>query len=429
MGSFAMTCAVSGLAIHGGEPVRYGLVTGHAPYEDHQVCYMHDLWVPRVWPLKATYDGYGRPENMKGGPTRDAWLRGFKIDLVERGWGENTCHDTDARKDWAFEHMQEAVWKNRVRVRSDVHIWPRHLLEPREGKEQRSEDDFKNLFPKQKVPKGVPTRLRVEKILADAGLEIFTGDHKPNAVVVRHAGYGRVTVRKGDYGDQLATLKKAQVAIGGTYATMLTEGPINQGPEILVRPLPGTKDYHFSNRGKRSYEPLPVAQYFLREDVWRALASQIHEETHWRGEKAVKVPVSVENYREGAQKAWDALLKPNKRSIPVLGPEYELQHERYSGIFVKDVIPNSLGLATSFALVVKAYKDKAMTRAQVNTFLKEAAEFAFLHYVLAPTRYYWRPSYACGPQSGEWRDHERFLSVIQDIARKRAEEQEAEYID
>jgi hypothetical protein len=409
----ATTCAVSGLPIPEGAPVRYGLLSG-CPYKDQIVCTMKDIWFPRVWPVKAAYDDYGRVRDIQEGPVKDSWLAGFRVDLVERGWGPNTCHDVDTKKDWTFDHMQAALLENRVLVRHDVRLFTRDILKPGGPVEYETKD----FFPKRKIAKGVPTRRRVEKALLAAGLRMFAGNHDPKSVTVRHAGYGRVSVRRGDYGEATTILKRAQKALEKTYATMLTEGPINQGPELLVRPLPGTKGYYFSKPSKSEGIPLPVSQFLVREDVWQGLTKLKFEEALWVGKKFVPSIVSVTSYREGAQKVWDALCTPQETFF--VGPEELLQDEALTWRFLKNDTPFTIGLGTSFTLVARAFRDGKMTVAQADAFLDEAAEFAFLGHVLQPTRYYWRPSYLCGPSYGGWEESERFLRIVTKIARKEA---------
>ena len=62
MGSFDFTCSISGLAIGAGDPVKFFLLTEN-PYDDNNiVCYVHDLYVPRTWPISADYNDYGSIE-------------------------------------------------------------------------------------------------------------------------------------------------------------------------------------------------------------------------------------------------------------------------------------------------------------------------------------------------------------------------------
>jgi hypothetical protein len=50
------------------------------------------------------------------------------------------------------------------------------------------------------------------------------------------------------------------------------------------------------------------------------------------------------------------------------------------------------------------------------------AEFAFIQAVLSAVRYWWRPSYSCGPQNGEWEYHQRFLEALVSVNQPHAEE-------
>ena len=104
MGSFDYTCCVSGLPISDGTPIRYLLLTEN-PYNSpaEHTCYIDDRWALRTFPLRAEYDDYGSVQIVQEGLLRDIWLEGFKRDLVERGTGDNSCHDVPVRKDMTFE--------------------------------------------------------------------------------------------------------------------------------------------------------------------------------------------------------------------------------------------------------------------------------------------------------------------------------------
>jgi hypothetical protein len=84
----------------------------------------------------------------------------------------------------------------------------------------------------------------------------------------------------------------------------------------------------------------------------------------------------------------------------------------------QDVVPYTAGLATHFKLM--------MGKESVpHAFLDSVAELAFVQDVLASIRFWWKPSYSCGPQFPEWRDHVRFfnamLKVSRDVEKRTAE--------
>ena len=86
MGSFSMTCSISGLGIDAGTPVRALLLTEN-PYGEG--------WDLRTPPIRARYNDCGSIERVhpRDLPVAKLWLRGLREDLVELGAGDNQCHD------------------------------------------------------------------------------------------------------------------------------------------------------------------------------------------------------------------------------------------------------------------------------------------------------------------------------------------------
>jgi len=129
MGSFNLTCAISGLPIPGGTKVRYFLLT-EAPDKKSAPVYIHEVWGPRNFPLKATYNDYGTVEKVEEGPARDAWMLAFKRDLVEVGQGDNSYHDLPTSKDMTFDHLLHAIRERRVMVQRNYRsIYMERLFE------------------------------------------------------------------------------------------------------------------------------------------------------------------------------------------------------------------------------------------------------------------------------------------------------------
>jgi hypothetical protein len=116
MGSFSSTCAISGLGIDAGDPVRYMLLT-ETPYGDDN---LSTPWFPRTFPLKGKYDDYGGVEDVEEGPQRDVWMAALQLDIIEREVGDNYIHDVAVTKDMTFEDIQNALWEGRVQVVSDM---------------------------------------------------------------------------------------------------------------------------------------------------------------------------------------------------------------------------------------------------------------------------------------------------------------------
>jgi hypothetical protein len=176
MGSFSYTCCVSGLPIEGGDKVRF-LVLCQNPYHTGRsagshACYSTDYWFPRAFPLRATYDDYGTVEGLEPGPGLDMWLDGLREDLVERPWGDNTCHDVPTSKEMAVPQLLDALREGRMLVRDrygDARMDLAHQAACREAEAKGLPPPTAKKGPE--IPVGVPTRRRVERRLAAAGCQ------------------------------------------------------------------------------------------------------------------------------------------------------------------------------------------------------------------------------------------------------------------
>lgn len=153
---------------------------------------------------------------------------------------------------------------------------------------------------------------------------------------------------------------------------------------------------------------LTVAPMMIREDVWRSIVAD--------GASMWGESVSRRAFREAAGRAWEKLLSWGD-SILRGGDA----RDPFGWAFRISNVPDVLGLDVSFALVARAFKEGKVSPAEAEAFLDDAADFAFLRYALIAVRHLWRPSYAAGPQSGDWRAHERFLATMHRLARERAE--------
>lgn len=383
MGSFATTCAVSGLPIQYEDPVRILMLTRSRFRE--RPCYMTDIWCPRVWPLHATYNDYGSVENVETGATRQSWLDGFQRDLVERGWGPNSCHDVPVGTDMSFEQLLEALWEHRVLV----HSYGRPSGRGPSGVIHEPSDDTRR-----EPPDGVPTMARVAQIAGDCGLEIFDsrfGHRAPNVVMIDDDdGLGRVRVRPVAFSGSTDALRVLDTALRSEgYACMITRSTDGPGPscELIVRPGPDATDYWFHPSPIGTERVSPVRQAMIREDVWQALVEI-------RVEAGYERVVSIDDRRRQARAAW---------------------HRMASSTGLEDPVSVGLGLGTSFRLVRNRREE--MTADEIEGFLDTVAEYIHISDVLAVTRYTWRPSYPCGPQFGEWQTHEQVLGTFSEIAR------------
>ena len=225
MGSFDYTCCVSGLPISDGTPIRYLLLTEN-PYNSpaEHTCYIDDRWALRTFPLRAEYDDYGSVQIVQEGLLRDIWLEGFKRDLVERGTGDNSCHDVPVRKDMTFEQMLTAIWEGRVLVAC------------------KQPETSLPVEPSRPIHKGIPTIQRVRKILRKAGLKLSDGMLADGCVVdLQKPGFVRVRIEQER--NNFAPFADLQQLFKPYFATMITTGtgayPAAAELWLAPKPLPG----------------------------------------------------------------------------------------------------------------------------------------------------------------------------------------------
>jgi hypothetical protein len=398
MGSFDFTCAVSDLPIRCGDPVRIFLLTSN-PYGERP-CYTTDVWFPRTWPIRAKYNDYGGVEDYGDEHLQKLWLAGFQRDLVERGWGDNSCHDTSTSKDMSFEHLLEALWERRVLVERDLDrksVVPGHF-------EDRATD-------------GVPTIRRIAAVAETVGLSVFDGKHCKDSVMIDDdEGYGRVRVRGGDYSFPAETLERVAEAIRAAgYVAVVTGGSGNYADtsEVMVRARPGIRAGH----PKDPKDPLRVDYAMIREDVWQLLL-RTREDSQYDF-----VRLNVDEYRGKARAAWEAMLKEFTSPSPYSTDDYlrcDLDHD--ASLFTKDSIPFTVGLGTHFKMAGRA----GLTDEQAADFANTAGEFMFVSRVLGSVRRVWAPSTSVGPQFGEWGLHAKILDGYREIAEARHRTDSAE---
>jgi hypothetical protein len=450
MGSFSYTCAVSGLPIEAGDEVRYLLVTEN-PYEDSRACYMHDVWVPRTFPLRAKYNDYGSVDDVQDGPERDAWLDGFQIDLVEKGWGDNSAHDVSVKKNMTFDDLLHAIVEGRVHIKRESHHEQMAFDEAFKLLDKANEELGLPKRPKlfgRKIPKGVPTMKRIERVLTKAGLPLY-GKAFSQGFMIDKVAYGEVRVRWHGNGAEWAKdaewLGKVETLLKDKYATMISagEGAYAHAADLAVRPKPGTKDFHGRKGLGRSKKPLAVNHVMIREDVWQALLTLKVES--WGSDDGTKFH-TIHNYYSYADafieavRAYEAETAKRHQAItddyksmgkapPVdrflLDSHMRRHHMEamwknpIAAIYAKDAVPFSVGLATHWDLLAKK---GPLTR----EFVRTAAEFAFIQRILGVTRYWWRPSYSVGPQFGEWERHEELHTALAKVIHPKAEEEAEE---
>lgn len=401
------------------------------PYQDRSPCYMNDIWVPRTFPLKAEYNDYGSVENVEDGPARALWMEGLKRDLVELGWGDNSCHDVPTSKDMSFDALLNALQERRVFAQKGyVSIHSERLREAMLYLSSlRGEETKDNKTYVQVVPKGIPTLRRASKFLTLAGLPIYDG--KQGSYMVDEIHYGFVRVRYQDWGAdatcQVEKLKLAQEALR-LYASMIVPGSgiSADHAELILSPRPSTSRRRFIHQWVVKEEPkgLLVEQCMILEDVWQAML-KYKVGPDWGSES----DVTVKDYRNGirkfveARKAKLASTKKSKSITHTLSLAAHHTNQELMKLPGVSAVHNdrSATLDISENLEIMLGKD-----AIPESFVDTVAEFAFVKTVLGLLRWYWRPSYSIGPQFNGWVDQKHHMMALKSIATKRAKKEMSE---
>lgn len=390
MGSFDFTCCVSGLPISSGDPVKYILLTEN-PYEDNIVCNSHDMWFPRTWPLRGQYDTYGSIENYdEGCPSAYSIVEGLNIDLVELGMGNNACHDIPTRKGMSLHEILNAILEGRLKVIRDT----------------RKEAT--------QYPDGVPSLLKIEKLISQNGFEykIATSYGSPGFFVDERQ-WGWVRVRWAPYKDKQAHLEKLLPVLQQHYSAMLTVGTGRYADdvEIQVMPKPSIKGSRLL-LDEPQEKPLQIGQGMIHQGVWdevigrspsfEIVRQEVQEE--WNAQIAEESPLEKElNTESGINvRKWLRIARADKSSA--------------SYLINKEKIPYTLGLAAHFDLITKKHRQNPFTDNQVKDFLDDVTGFTILHEIIDPIRYWWRPSFSCGPQLGEYDKHAIWHTKLADIS-------------
>lgn len=77
-------------------------------------------------------------------------------------------------------------------------------------------------------------------------------------------------------------------------------------------------------------------------------------------------------------------------------------------------VPFTVGTDT----MVRMSRDRGWSEETKEAFTANNHEFQYVKYVMSNARHWWRPSYPCGPQFGEWDLHSQLLDKWSKVAKK-----------
>lgn len=393
MGSFDETCALSGLPITAGDAVRHLLLTqspecrgGAAGRFTHG---QFGRWAPRVIPVRGTYDGYGRVTDVRFQVQRDLWMRAFREDLVERGTGENATRGGCVTKQSSLDAILEQVYEGRVCVHdalSECEAWS--------------------------IPRSVPTRRRVTRRLARAGLAVVTGEEASidprHALYVTRCGRGQVRVRA--HVDDVLAL--AATALEGDYATMLRAGRsvCSYGAtELLVAAKPGARVPPASRRAT-----LAVASVMVRNDVWCELAYTPSTDAVRAADARSAFGNAVAAIRRGRtlDREMATAGMQSSESIEELATDVAS-----SCPFVRTPILFRVGPAEAWRWMLLAAVDGTVAAPEIEDFVMTCAEFVAISNRLARVRHTWSPP-ALAVTDPDPASHIAYFRALEEVARR-----------
>lgn len=402
MGSFNATCIVSGLPITAGARVRFFALTQneyHRAGNDH-ACSVTGRWQLRTVPLRGEYNDYGSVDKIEPGLTERVFFKSFDRDVIEKGFGDNKCHDTPVRKGMSPDKWLEALWEGRVFVRSGSEM--RQLLETTKAMARAAGAPAR---PRPKLPKGIPSLKRIEAALSSAKLPLAEtyGDQGYYVDLVRR---GYVRVRSGVYGAGTAELDPVVQAIRAAgFAAMVTAGtaPYADTAEVLVAPLPGTSRL-MSGVGKpERCHPRPVSQAMVLEGVWQALLACSLDDAFFDSPKPT-MKAYVQGAMEYLAKHIELKDRPDRFVQTLLLEEHdEAQASNRVALHLAERLGSSgFGLREAASLACEL----PHTKEELAAFAQDLAETCWAETAYSALNGQW------GPQDTPWKLQKRFRRQI-----------------
>lgn len=428
MGSFNATCIVSNLPIECGTPVRFLTLT-HSTYNkgNEHVCYVGGRWQLRGAPIKSEYNDYGTIEDWDDSLTSKVFFKSFDTDAVEKGVGDNSCHDVHVRHGMSDKEWIDALWESRVEVTDHQSSYPA-------DKPYVTKDEY--------IDKGIPTLYRIEKVLSDAGFKSVTA-WGAEGYLVSDVTHGFIRIRLSGHSEDFDDFSKLEALLpiikDAGYAAMITagSGSYSNNAEILVtlRPTKHERGYYMSTPGlapepNSTIKPRPVSLAMIREDVWQILLSTPLQT--WTGSKQY----TFEKMKGDALKHLDETLareaeieklkkeKPgDDRLFSLMMRVHDLDFTDRDNLFSSFLYPRE---GESGFTLKKAFRfglEQGASKEELVQYVTDLAETAYIQAVYSMLHGQWHPTTNSG-QDGNWEEHRTFLQKLLEIKGRWEEEEE-----
>jgi len=393
MGSFNETCAISGLSIECGDPVKLVFLVSSTRCESGEYyykrgCYHYDHWFLRTPPISGKYDDYGRCAFKESFLTK-LIEEMFALDVIEEPFGHNSCHAVPVPNKPNMSQLLDAAWEGRLRVRDTYFSTP-------------------------KVADHIPTWQKVKEILQQADFKIMEkrNDAAYNAQPVRD---GVVYVHFNSYENTTKKIQKVNKLLSEQYDCRIVyehgnkegecglivsvKGAFADNTLLSNLSLPRIKvDLEESpkNLSVRPYK-LPVVAVMIREDVWN-----LYRDTPW------SVSWRNEDRSAAGFKQQISNIMNNKMEEDDLMSGYRLR-EKIRETFVYLPLVTSLGDHLSHLL-----ENKKLGKNQREEAIKVFAEAARVEATMSQLSQAWQVPILAG-QEPEWELHQQINTGLRSI--------------
>lgn len=387
MGHFTMRCSISGLPIGGGDDMVWVPLLKLRNYDDP---FQADwtAWSPGI---RTTYDSYGGPDDVQS-PLKGLFVQYLQECLVEKGTGDNQCHDVPVQLGMSFEEYTTAIGENRLEIKAKDQSW-------REG-----------LLPVPEVPAHVPTLQSVSALLGGD----YLVDVLPNGVVrVRVAGYG----------ENGGKIQSAKQTLDVSYTTAHIPGTGSYAHEselwVFTQVAEGRRNEQI-RESEATEEPktAPIVHGMVRADVWDMIVStpfQVRYPSSKGGFDAVKA--SVQNAWKRMESIEVLESHPLTAGMGMASELYDLERGFLASILTSE---SFCDFGTIWGAFQCAFEHTAPEHKE--EVIQAFAETLYVGRTLYILRKRWEPTSYLGPQETEWKLNALYTSKIAEIARTNYEE-------
>jgi hypothetical protein len=373
MGSFDISCSLSSLPITVGTPIKMLLLSSNkeSKYEDALGGFdPYGFWRVRTPPIDAIYNDYGRGKPLDGQEEAIAlWEKGFDLDIVEQGVGDNTFHDVATFKGMNFEEILNAIHESRLFVKG-------------EGSTKPSAEE-----------NGAPTLEKVSKILE--GKDVYIDSIEPYVVRIRPQGYDEDE-------EHIKKLEKLKPLLKEFSFVITRSSSVYSHIEMLVFPDAKSKIYP---RGKEEDIKFQVALCMVRKDVWDFLFE--YRDQTYSVDYETKIKERMFQAFGASQDAYKlSQIKELDLDIPV-GHFWPFGNEFYE------------------AATIKNHFELLANQNPSDKLIESFAEFVQVNRTLSLLGKKWMPTCYAG-QTHAWGSHIAFSNEMHKIAQKIQKEHDKE---